>query len=67
MPNEYTSGVYSDPWSADGNARMFYDDATKRRRRRAVDAESNEIAAGTKFNKLRQTTYQKEVQEILSV
>ena len=45
--------LYSDPittWGEDGdndNARMlFYSDATKRRRRRAVDAESDDVDTG---------------------
>ena len=43
VPNEYTSALYGDPifsWRGREKRPLFYDDATKRRRRREVGEES---------------------------
>ena len=43
VPNEYTSALYGDPilsWRGREKRPPFYDDATKRRRRREVGEES---------------------------
>ena len=54
MPNEYTSGLYGDPiysWRGRERRPLFYDDATKRRRRREVGEESADIGHNDIVNK----------------